>query len=88
MIMDGRETMRKHYFCSNEASNLFDIAILAFAVGIFANLTLNHSCQLYTALHILALNEFEDDITLRRFRVESLISLLIVLLPPHSRLKA
>lgn len=36
MIMDGRETMRKHYFCSNEASNLFDIAILAFAVGIFA----------------------------------------------------
>lgn len=28
--------MRKHYFCSNEATNLLDIAILAFAVGIFA----------------------------------------------------
>ena len=62
-------------------------------IGIIANLTLNHSCQLYTALHILALNEFEDDITLRRFRVESLISLLIVLLHrnyrvlPHSHIK-
>ena len=49
-------------------------------VGTIADTSLNHSGQLYAALHVLALDELEDDIALRRAGIESLIPLLIVLL--------
>ena len=49
-------------------------------VGTIADTSLDHSCQIYAALHVLALDELENDIALRRSGIEALISLLIVLL--------
>ena len=49
-------------------------------IGAIANAALYHTSQLYATLHILALYELKDDIALRRFRVESLVGLLIPLL--------
>ena len=49
-------------------------------VGTIADTSLNHSSQLYAALHILALDKLEDDIALRRTGIEALIPLLIVFL--------
>ena len=49
-------------------------------VGTGTYLSLDIARQFYASLHILTLYKLEDDVTLRRSRVETLIGLLIALL--------
>ena len=50
-----------------------------------AHAALNHSSQFHAALHVLTLDELEDDVTLGRLRVETLVSLLEALLHRNHR---
>ena len=72
------QTARHRGFSENQESCLMHALIRT--VGTVAYLSLDIARQFYTSFHILTLYELEDDVALRRSRVETLIGLLIALL--------
>ena len=69
------QTARHRGFSENQEACLMYTLIRT--VGTVAYLSLDIARQFYTSFHILTLYELEDDVALRRSRVETLIGLLI-----------
>ena len=72
------QTARHRGFSENQESCLMHTLIRTVGTGTY--LSLDIARQFYASLHILTLYKLEDDVTLRRSRVETLIGLLIALL--------